>query len=49
MFGAYYSISGVPLRHAMYNVQLFDDVTGKAFSAALNKLGFGVHLLGAHT
>ena len=31
-----------------YDVQLFGDVTGKASTAALNRLGFGVNRLGAH-
>jgi len=31
-----------------YDVQLFGDVTGKASTAALNKLGFGVNMLGSH-
>jgi hypothetical protein len=31
-----------------YDVQLHGDVTSKASQAALNKLGFGVNMLGAH-
>ena len=31
-----------------YDVQLHGDVTSKASAAALNKLGFGVNMLGAH-
>ena len=31
---------------AGYDVQLFDDVTAKASTAALNKLGIGVNMLG---
>ena len=32
-----------------YDVQLFGDVTSKASTAALNKLGFGVNMLGSHS